>query len=62
MALCAITRCFAESSWANVMPPSALTAFMPMAPSEPLPEKMTATARLRLLSASEWKKQSMGMW
>src|SRR5712664_3924855 len=46
MALCGMPACCADfSSWAKMIPPSSLTARMPRAPSEPLPDRITAMAR-----------------
>ncbi len=49
-----------DSSWAKVMPPSALMASKPRVPSEAIPLRITPTAALIRSSASEHKKLSMG--
>src|SRR5713101_1112168 len=49
------------SSWAKVMPPSALIAANPNVPSEAVPERIIPIALLLWSSASERKKRSMGM-
>src|ERR1700684_4234585 len=49
------------SSWAKLIPSSALIAANPKVPSEAVPERITPIALLRWSSASERKKGSMGM-
>ena len=44
-----------------VMPPSALIARSPKAPSEPVPERTTPMALAPWSSANERKKPSIGM-
>src|SRR5438128_12150341 len=49
------------SSWAKVIPPSALIAVNPKVPSEAVPERITPIALLLWSSASERKNRSIGM-
>src|SRR5256712_4516315 len=63
MALRGMPSNFADcGASANVMPPSALIAFSPSAPSDALPERITPIARMFMSSASERRKRSIGMW
>src|SRR5438874_12549665 len=56
MALCGMPSNLADfSSWAKVMPPSALVAANPKVPSEAVPERITPIALLPWSSASERK-------
>ena len=49
------------SSWAKVIPPSALMAFSPSVPSVAVPERITPIALLCRVSASDCRKKSIGM-
>ena len=62
MALRGIPSYRADSgSWANEMPPAALTALQPSVPSLPVPDMTTATAWLPFTSASVRRNRSTGM-
>ena len=61
MALRGIPSNFAVSSCANVIPPSAFTAFEPSVPSDAVPERMTLMARLPRSAASERSSASIGI-
>jgi hypothetical protein len=59
MALRGIPKKRAElSSSAKVIPPACLIAWIPFAPSDPLPERIMAMTFDPLCSASEWKSVS----
>jgi hypothetical protein len=61
MALCGIPACAAEfSSWASVMPPTALISHRPSVPSDPVPERTTPIDRPWRLSARERNRKSTG--
>src|SRR5262245_12323342 len=54
---------FADAaSWANVIPPSALIASIPSAPSEAVPDSTTPIARFFWEAASERNRKSIGWW
>ena len=59
-ALRGIESYLAESSCANVIPPSALIASSPSVPSVAVPERITPMARSRWSCASDSKKKSIG--
>ena len=48
------------TSWANVNPPTAFTSASPNVPSDPVPDRTTATARACWSSASDRNRKSIG--
>ena len=60
MALCGMPSNLADfSSWAKVIPSSALIAANPKVPSEAVPERITPIALLRWSSASERRNDQL---